>query len=322
MEFSDEAVKFAGPVPPTSPDGRYVAVAVEYRLIVRDWQTLRVVQMYSCLDRIQHVEWSSDSSYILCGLYDRSIVQVWSILEPEWTCKIDEGLAGITSARWCPDGRSILVTAEFQIKATVWSLVDKACVQLAGPKFADAGLAFNPDGTQLAVAERNNCKDFLTILACSDWKTQVHFQLPTQDLADLCWSPSGDCLAVWDSLLTYRLLVYSSYGDQLANYTPYADALGIKTVHWSPCGQFIAVGSYDEAARILSHVTWRPLLTCSHTASVSEPSNVVAYREVASRDDKDTDNSTSKYVVCELPVSIPSKTPPLDKPDPKLGVGE
>lgn len=152
MDFS-EPCSYSGPPPAFSSDGRYIAVAVEYRLFIRDWQTLRVIQLYSCLDKVQHVEWSSDSNYVLCGLYNRSIVQVWSVLEPEWTCRIDEGLAGVASARWCPDGRSILVTADYQIKATVWSLVDKKCVYLKGPKFADKGLAFSPDGQHLAVAE-------------------------------------------------------------------------------------------------------------------------------------------------------------------------
>lgn len=91
-------------------------------------------------------------------------------------------------------------------------------------------------------------------------------------------------------------------------------------VYWNV--QLISLTLLLQAARILSHVTWRPMLTCSHTTSVTEPSNVVVYREVTIREDKEVDGSTSKYVVFELPVSIPSQKPPLDKPDPKLGVGE
>lgn len=44
--------------------------------------------------------------YVLCGLYSRGIVQVWSVEDPEWACKIDEGPAGIKHCRcadscWC-----------------------------------------------------------------------------------------------------------------------------------------------------------------------------------------------------------------------------
>jgi hypothetical protein len=35
-----------------------------------------VTQLYSCLDRIDHFEWSPNSMYVLCALYTRAIVQV------------------------------------------------------------------------------------------------------------------------------------------------------------------------------------------------------------------------------------------------------
>lgn len=60
---------------------------------------MQVVQLYSCLDKIQHIEWSFDSQYVLCGLFKRGIAQVWSVQEPDWTCKIDEGPAGIAFVR-------------------------------------------------------------------------------------------------------------------------------------------------------------------------------------------------------------------------------
>lgn len=52
------------------------ASCVQYRLIVRDVSTLQILQLYTCLDQIQYVEWSSDSLFILCAMYKRGIVQV------------------------------------------------------------------------------------------------------------------------------------------------------------------------------------------------------------------------------------------------------
>jgi hypothetical protein len=60
---------------------------------------VQVVQLYSCLDKISYVEWAPDSEYILCGLFKKAMVQVWSVTEPEWTCKIDDGSVGICHAR-------------------------------------------------------------------------------------------------------------------------------------------------------------------------------------------------------------------------------
>jgi WD40 repeat protein len=102
MDFS-ETYRCSGK-PVFSPDGRLLAHSVEYRLIVRETESLRVVQLFSCLDRVDTVEWSSNSTYVLCGLHSRGIVQIWAVDQPEWTCKIDEGPAGVQAVRWAPDG--------------------------------------------------------------------------------------------------------------------------------------------------------------------------------------------------------------------------
>lgn len=49
---------------------------MQYRLIIRDVNTLQILQLYTCLDQIQYIEWSSDSLFILCAMYKRGIVQV------------------------------------------------------------------------------------------------------------------------------------------------------------------------------------------------------------------------------------------------------
>ncbi|ETE60008.1 WD repeat-containing protein WRAP73, partial [Ophiophagus hannah] len=59
-----------------SPDGKYVASGVQYRLVIRDVSTLQILQLFTCLDQIQHIEWSSDSLFIFCAMYKRGIVQV------------------------------------------------------------------------------------------------------------------------------------------------------------------------------------------------------------------------------------------------------
>ena len=43
---------------------------------MRDVDTLQIVQLYSCLDRIKHIRWCCRSEYILCGLLKRAVVQV------------------------------------------------------------------------------------------------------------------------------------------------------------------------------------------------------------------------------------------------------
>lgn len=44
---------------------------------------------------------------MLCVLDGRGVVQVWSVMLGDWTCKVDEGPAGVIDARWAPDSRHI-----------------------------------------------------------------------------------------------------------------------------------------------------------------------------------------------------------------------
>ncbi|PKU35252.1 wd repeat-containing protein hypothetical protein [Limosa lapponica baueri] len=146
------------------------ASGVQYRLVVRDAGTLQILQLYTCLDQIQYIEWSSDSLFILCAMYKRGIVQVWSLEQPDWHCKIDEGSAGLVASCWSPDGRHILNTTEFHLRITVWSLCTKSVSYIKYPKACQQGIAFTRDGRYMAVAERRDCKDFVSIFVCSDWQ--------------------------------------------------------------------------------------------------------------------------------------------------------
>lgn len=142
-----------------SPDGKYLLVVKENRVTIRDPETLRLEHVFTSLDIIQHVEWSKDSKYILAAMYKRNTVQVFSIQDKTWACKITEGIGGLVYATWAPDSRHILTVADFQMFITIWSLVEKATsYTIRHPKLAKEGLAFHSEGTLLAVAERHDCK--------------------------------------------------------------------------------------------------------------------------------------------------------------------
>lgn len=100
--------------------------------------------------------------------------------------------------------------------------------------------------------QRTDCKEYVSLISSSNWSLQSRVAVPTQDLADLAWAPDSRCFAVWDTLLTYKLLIYSSEGIRLATYSAYQDALGIRTVQWSPNGNLLAVGSHDQVLCLLS----------------------------------------------------------------------
>ncbi|XP_038677952.1 WD repeat-containing protein WRAP73 isoform X1 [Scyliorhinus canicula] len=334
MNFS-ELFKQSNQLCRLSPDGRYSAVCVQYRLVIRDVHTLQVLHLYTCLDQIQYVEWSADSLFILCAMYKRGLVQVWSLEQPDWHCKIDEGSAGLVASRWSPDGRHILNTTEFHLRITVWSLCTKSVSYIKYPKSCQHGMDFTKDGHYMALAERRDCKDHISIFVCSEWQLLRHFETETQDLAGIKWSPNSCVLAVWDSCLEYKVLLYSLDGRLLSMYSAYEWSLGVKSVAWSPSSQLLAIGSYDEKVRIINHVTWRKLVELEHLPTIRNPKSVI-YKEVEtcprlggdglsfppiSTEKSSLFNSESKYEICQPPVDVPVVKPDPDRANPKLGVG-
>ncbi|XP_040008172.1 WD repeat-containing protein WRAP73 [Xiphias gladius] len=332
MNFS-EVFKQSNQLCKVSPDGKYLATCVQYRLVVRDVSTLQILQLYTCLDQISHMDWSSDSLFILCAMYKRGLVQVWSLEKSDWHCKIDEGSIGLVSSRWSPDGRHILNTTEFHLRVTVWSLCTKAVSYIKYPKACQKGIDFSRDGCYMALAERRDCKDYISVFVCDDWHLLRHFETETQDLAGLEWSPNGCVLAVWDSCLEYKVLLYSLDGRLLSIYSAYEWSLGVKSVTWSPSSQFLAIGSYDEKVRILNHITWKKITQLDHPATINSTKAIV-YKEVERRPAVGSDdlslhnitigttlfNTQSKYEICPLPVQIPVVKPDPDRANPKIGV--
>ncbi|RVW26712.1 WD repeat-containing protein WRAP73 [Vitis vinifera] len=208
------------------------------------------------------------------------MIQAWSLTQPEWTCKIDEGPAGIAYARWSPDSRHILTTSDFQLRLTVWSLVNTACVHVQWPKHASKGVSFTQDGKFAAICTRRDCKDYINLLSCHTWEIMGVFAVDTLDLADIEWSPDDSAIVIWDSPLEYKVLIYSPDGRCLSKYQAYESGLGVKTVSWSPCGQFLAVGSYDQMLRVLNHLTWKTFAEFLHLSTVRAPCYAAVFKEV------------------------------------------
>ena len=53
-------------------------------------------------------------------------------------------------------------------------------------------------------------------------------------------------------------------GELLGRLEAYSHALGVKSLSWSPNGTLLAVGSYDQCARLVSPVTWKPVVVLKH----------------------------------------------------------
>ena len=117
-----------------SPSNRFLVSCVGSRANVLDAVSLESLHVFSCVDKIEKVEISPDSCYILCALCSRGIVQCFCMSDPSWRCRINESVAGIVSVKWCPDSRHIAVESDFGIQTAIWSLVDNTSSLISSPK--------------------------------------------------------------------------------------------------------------------------------------------------------------------------------------------
>lgn len=339
MNFSD-LFKHTSLLCEYSPSGKYIANVVQFRLIIRDINSLEVVNLFTCLDTINCIQWSPDSEFILCSLNKRNLIQVFSMENPDWKCKIDEGSAGLARVDWSPDSRHILTTSDFNLRITVWSLMNKSVSYMKYPKNMPKCYEFTQNGKYMLLAERRECKDYCSIFSCDNWQLLKHFEVDTDNLEGLAWSPNGSTFAVWESPLEYKVLIYSVDGRCINKFQPYKWSLGVRTAEWIPSGQLLAIGSYDQKVRILNHITFKSIMEFDHPLKISSK-DLVIFKEVDNsfKNKKDLSasfmndsvnineneiasiySSPSKYEIFSGTLQIAAIKPDLDKPNPKIGI--
>jgi hypothetical protein len=146
--------------------------------------------------------------------------------DPDWKCKIDEGLSGVANCLWAPTSRHVITISEFNVRLTVWSLVDKSVQYIQGPKHSGVnplqrGLVFSPNRKIMALLEKNfdDSKDMIglydlsTSLASNSfgtqgWRCLKQFYPDTFDAQDLEFTQDGNRLVVWESPIKNSIQVY------------------------------------------------------------------------------------------------------------------
>ena len=141
-------------------------------------------------------------------------------------CELHAGVAGIVSACWSFDSRSVITESDFGIQLSIWSLLDSSCHLISNPKqsivrstsSAKAGhtiklTAFSDCGRMLAVVHRIELHDHIGIFSTSPWNEISKFQCRSNDISSIQWTPNGAHLVAVDSPLTYKFLVYTPSGE-------------------------------------------------------------------------------------------------------------
>jgi WD40 repeat protein len=114
MDFSELYKQTSGLVQ-FSPNARYIASAVQFRLIIRDAETLQILHLFTCIDNISQIAWSPNSQLIACCSFKLGATQIWSLLDPEWTARVDEGVGGLRRILFAPDSINLLAFSDFKV---------------------------------------------------------------------------------------------------------------------------------------------------------------------------------------------------------------
>ncbi|XP_063689797.1 WD repeat-containing protein WRAP73-like [Bolinopsis microptera] len=276
MNFSK---RFKNSVTPAfSECGKMVANANGSKVLVRDVNTLQLLQMWVCYDTVRDIVWSPDSNYLASVSGNK--IQLWSMSDSAWRSCISETNGGVDSVTWSPDSRHLLVLHQFSVFITIWAVEFATQMFVKNPK--GSLYRFSGDGKYLAVIERMECNDYVAVLSTRTWKLTSHFKLPTIDAAGFEWSPSNLELCIWDHMFDHRLYIYSLDGSCLFTHEVKKPiSMGLQCVAWSPCGQYIALGTHTHYLYLINRTNRKVAGEMLIPESVSGRA-VQFYREVHS----------------------------------------
>ncbi|KAK5153030.1 hypothetical protein LTR04_006286 [Oleoguttula sp. CCFEE 6159] len=187
----------------------------------------------------------------------------------------------IVNAEFGGTRNEVLLFSEFGARVTVWNVDSGRSVEIRDPKFTKQGRGWDyrpvsscgsSGNSMFALLSRAGAQDVVTLHASATYQVLKTTVLPTVDAQGLKWSPDGKWFAVWEAASAgYSILIYTADGHVYRTYSGEGveadvQGLGIKSVEWSPRGDFLAVGGYQLAPQPIS----------PPTASIAAPSSVAA----------------------------------------------
>ena len=266
-----------------SPNNKFFLFIKSLEIHVYETKSLTFLRKFSFNDAISSVEWSQDSNLILVGFTKMGVCEVKSLDNPDWMCKIDEGVAGMASCRWSPDSRRVITICEFNLRMTIWSLIDRSTTFINYPKYCDKGISFTSNNCFMGLIERKESKDYLGIYYIADWTLVSHFAVDTVDAQNVLFTKDDGELVIWDSVLENKFFVYSPTGNLISSFQAYDIGLGIKNCMFSPNGNYLATGYFDQQVRLFSQMTWKHIDSFNHPSVILDPSVVSLLFSIFSR---------------------------------------
>ncbi|EKG12437.1 hypothetical protein MPH_10554 [Macrophomina phaseolina MS6] len=326
LQVSERAKSSSYPV--ASPDGAFLAALVGNRLQIRAASSLSLVRSivlpseYTTKNAAT-VRWSPTCSRqnLRILVADENAVRVWDLADTRWKAVIDNGSGGMGKIANAQFGRSwaeVLVFSDFGARMTVWCLKTGRSVEIKDPKYYkdSRGFGYRPRTDTFAFLSRPGPQDILTLHAPGTYFLLKTITLASSDAQGLKWSPDGRWLVIWDAASTgLKLYVYTADGHLYRTYCGDDQGgvrgLGIKSIEWSPRGDYLAVGGYNQRVTLLSTRTFSPTVFLDHTSVVQLSAGDVWQEQVS---------AVREYALVPQPVSPPMAPLPASETASKTGI--
>lgn len=219
---------------------------------------------------------------------------------------------------WAPTSRHVITISDFNVRLTVWSMVDKSVQYIQCPKHSCSGLAFSPNRKIMALLEKSeDNRDLIGLYDLSAalsskssgsqaWNCLHQFFPDTFDAQDLKFTQDGNHLLVWESPLKNSLQVYQIVFGQtnvedirlLHQFQQSGNCLGLRTLEMTPSKQYVLGGYCDQKMRMISTLSWKEVFAFNHALEQLDDNNSSAdvniYVEAETKEDGPLYEAVSK----------------------------
>ena len=267
-----------------SPNNLYLAVVHTFKLLIFPLKQPKLIPSFtkSFKDEITHIKWSSNSQWIIVGVFVRNLIFVQSITKEKQYYKIYEGLYGVVNSLFVPKStHKIININKYNIRLTVWNVIEQQCHFINDIKFPDKrSLIFSKKDPYMCIAKRKISGEYLSIVNYNDWTTVKDFQLKTFDLQNIKWSYDYENIFVIDSEIECSLFIYhANSGELIKHIQPYENKMGISTFKKSPHGNFFMLGCYDGNAYLYAYGSDMMLIDIFEHGLLFIDNNVIILQE-------------------------------------------
>jgi WD40 repeat protein len=225
-----------------SPDGQFLATALDDQVILWDTTTWKPLQFLSGHESgVTDLAWSPDGSELASASRDQSVI-VWDLESGQPRLHLVEHTRNVTDLAFAPDGRRLATAGSLDDTVIIWDLEDgQSLGRFPGEGDGVWSVGWSPDGQTLAVGLTSGHIQLWAVDDPAEAGPLTTMIRHAGWVSGLAYSPDGSLLASVGA--DGRLLITRLEDEKAKTYAGYLGP--IRRVHFSPDGAFLATAGID-----------------------------------------------------------------------------